>query len=110
MKNFESFLAKQLEQYVSYREDLGYAQERISYPLFVFDRYLRQQNATWDSLQPLFFLEMRKKIPKNPPTVNVILSGVRGFFQFLVRQGYCRENPLQDVPPLPQRYFIPFVA
>ena len=109
MKSFESFLAKQLQQYISYRQNLGYAQERISYPLFVFDRYLRQQNATWDSLQPLFFLEMRKKIPKNPPTVNRILSGVRGFFQFLVRQGYCSDNPLQDVPPLPQRYFIPFV-
>ncbi len=109
MKNFESFLAKQLQQYVCYRQNLGYAEERIRYPLFVFDRYLIQQNATWDLLQPMFFLELREKIHKNPPTVNNILCALRSFFQFLVRQGCLSENPLQDVPPLPQRYFIPFV-
>jgi integrase len=109
MKNFESFLAKQLQQYVRYRQNLGYAEERIRYALFVLDKYLQQQNATWDLMQPLFFLEMREKINKNPQTVNKILCALRGFFQFLVRQHYCSENPLQDVPPLPQRYFIPFV-
>jgi len=41
--------------------------------------------------------------------VNSILSGLRGFFQFLVRKGIYPESPLKDIPPLRERYFIPFV-
>jgi len=46
---------------------------------------------------------------RQPRTVNTILSAVRGFFQFRVRQGLCEENPLKDVPALPQRTFVPFI-
>jgi integrase len=109
MKPFESFMAQQLEQYVTYRKNLGYAKKAIKPSLFAFDRYLQQQNANWNSMQPSFFLKLRAEIKKNPHTVNTILSGIRGFFQFLVRQGIYGQNPLQDIPPLPQRYFIPFV-
>ena len=109
MKHFESFMAPQLQQYVSYRQALGYAKKGIKPSLLAFDRYLIQQNATWHQLQPAFFLQLRAKISHHPNTVNTILSGIRSFFQFLVRQDICEDNPLKDIPPLPERYFVPFV-
>ncbi|MGI9570796.1 MAG: tyrosine-type recombinase/integrase, partial [Desulfobulbia bacterium] len=60
-------------------------------------------------LQPAFFLQLRAKISDHPNTVNRILSALRSFFQFLVRQDICDNNPLKDIPPLPERYFVPFV-
>jgi integrase/recombinase XerD len=109
MKPFESFMAKELEEYVAYRKGLGYAKEGLKPGLLAFDRYLKEQNAYWNQLQPVFFLQLRANTDKNPNTVNRILSAVRGFFQFLVRQGVCVENPLKDIPPLPECYFVPFV-
>jgi len=109
MKHFESFLAPQLKQYAAYRQVLGYAKKCIKPPLLAFDRYLIEQNASWDQLQPAFFLQLRATISDHPNTVNTILSGIRSFFQYLVRQGICDDNPLKDIPPLPERYFVPFV-
>jgi integrase len=109
MKHFKSFMAPQLQQYACYRQALGYAKKGIKPSLLAFDRYLIEQNATWQQLQPAFFLQLRAKISHHPNTVNTILSGIRSFFQFLVRQGICDNNPLKDIPPLPERYFVPFV-
>ena len=109
MKRFESFLAPQLQQYAAYRLALGYAKKGIKPPLLAFDRYLIAQNATWGQLQPAFFLQLRATISHHPNTVNRILSALRSFFQFLVRQQLCEHNPLTDIPPLPERYFVPFV-
>ncbi len=109
MKHFESFMASKLQEYVAYRKALGYAKKGIKPPLLAFDRYLIYQNASWDQLQPAFFLQLRAKISHHPNTVNRILSAIRSFFQFLVRQDICADNPLKDIPPLPERYFIPFV-
>ncbi len=109
MKPFESFLAKQLEEYVAYRKGLGYAKQKITPCLLAFDRYLQKQNIDWDQLQPSFFLQLRAEISEHPNTVNEILSDIRGFFRFLVRKDVLEENPLKDIPRLPKRYFIPFV-
>jgi integrase/recombinase XerD len=109
MKHFESFMTSKLQEYVAYRKALGYAQKGIKPSLLAFDRYLIDQNATWDQLQPAFFLQLRAKISHHPNTVNTILSGIRSFFQFLVRNDICEDNPLKDIPPLPERYFVPFV-
>ena len=109
MKNFKSFMAPQLQQYAGYRLALGYAKKGIKPPLLAFDRYLIAQKATWDQLQPVFFLKLRAKIADNPKTVNNILTAIRSFFQFLVRQGICDQNPLKDIPPVPKRYSVPFV-
>ena len=109
MKHFESFMTSKLQEYVAYRKALGYAQKGIKPSLLAFDRYLIQQNAGWDQLQPAFFLQLRAKISHHPNTVNTILSGIRSFFQFLVRNDICEDNLLKDIPPLPERYFVPFV-
>ena len=109
MKHFKSFMAPQLQQYADYRLALGYAKKGIKPPLLAFDRYLIEQNATWHQLQPAFFLQLRANISHHPNTTNTILSGIRSFFQYLVRQGICDDNPLTDIPPLPERYFVPFV-
>jgi len=109
MKHFKSFIAPQLQQYADYRLALGYAKKGIKPPLLAFDRYLIAQKATWDQLQPAFFLKLRATISDHPNTVNRILSALRSFFQFLVRKELFEDNPLKDIPPLPERYFVPFV-
>jgi integrase/recombinase XerD len=109
MKPFESFLAPKLEEFIAYRLSLGYAKRGIRSALLSFDRYLKEQQPQEMVLPSSFFLELREKITKTPRTVNRILSILRSFFQFLVRQGVYCENSLQDIPPLPERYFVPFV-
>jgi integrase len=109
MKPFESFLAKQLEAYLAYRKELGYAKNPLKPRMLAFDRYLQKQNIGWDQLQPSFFLQLRAEISEHPNTVNEILLDTRSFFRFMVRKGILEENPLKDIPRLPKRYFVPFV-
>ena len=109
MNNFHSFLAPQLNGYLLYRQSLGYSIRASRIHLLAFDQYLRKTNADWDSLQPLYFLEMRANLDMEPRTVNAVFSSVRGFFKFLLRLERVRENPLQDIPPLRENGIIPFV-
>ena len=109
MKRFESFMARELEEYVAYRKHLGYAKDGLRTSLSAFDRYLKEQNADWDVMQPSFFLQLRANIKKDPKTVNRVLSALRSLFGFFMRQGIYEHNPLQDIPSLPEKHFIPFV-
>jgi integrase/recombinase XerD len=109
MKPFKSFMAQYLAEYAAYRQQLGYCQLAINWPLFTFDRYLKERNATWEQLKPSFFLELRANICSHPNTANRMLSNLRGFFDFLVRRQILADNPLKDIPPMPERYFVPFV-
>jgi len=109
MKPFESFMATYLDEYLLYRETLGYSKKNLRGYLLAFDRYLTEQNAHWDSLKPSFFLEVRVRFKIKPRWFNEFLSAIRGLFQFLIRKGLCEENPIEDVPPLPKIYFVPFI-
>ena len=109
MKPFESFLASQLNAYLVYREGLGYASMPCRAYLLLFDRYLRQTGADWNSLQPAFFLEMRARLTVESRSVNRVLSSARVFFHFLVRRGDMAHNPLRDIPPLKENTIVPFV-
>ncbi|RLC98252.1 MAG: integrase, partial [Chloroflexota bacterium] len=77
MKRFESFMARELERYVAYRKHLGYAKDGLRTSLSAFDRYLKDQNADWDVMQPSFFLQLRANIKNHPNTVNGIFSAIR---------------------------------
>lgn len=109
MKPFKSSLAPQFEHYICYRQHLGYETRNLRSQLLMCDRCLVEQEVEQGSLTPAFFLRLRTRLPWQPSTINGIFSILRSFFQYLVRQGDCKENPLKDVPPLQQRHYIPFV-
>jgi len=109
MKNFESFLAPQLHEYLDYRQSLGYRIDISRHHLQIFDQYLRKTNAQWDSFQPFFFLDMRANLSNESRSINRIISSVRVFFQFLLRREYVTENPLQDIPALKENNIVPYV-
>jgi len=66
MKNFESFLAPQLIEFINYRKNLGFSPRPLRQNLLIFDRYLTQQKATRDLLTPAFFLELRANLKMQP--------------------------------------------
>jgi integrase/recombinase XerD len=109
MKPFKSFLNRELEIFISYRERLGYSVKHIRNPLLIFDRYIRQIPDPSTVWQPFFYLKFRNKIKLEPSSVNTTLYAVRCFFEYLRRKQSHLNNPLKDVPCLPLRAFIPFV-
>ena len=109
MRPFESFLAPQLEEYCAYRQNLGYSIKTLKTHLLTFDRYLRGKKMEPTLLEPSFFLELRANLKVEAQSINKILSTTRLFFQFLVRKDHYLQNPLQDIPPLPEYAVAPFV-
>ena len=109
MKNFESFLAPQLNQFIAYRQNLGYSMRPMRSYLLRFDRYVKDQRIKPGVLPPSFFLELRSHLKVAPMTINRLLSSIRVFFNFMVRTDYYTLNPLKDIPPVPEHSFAPFI-
>lgn len=109
MKHFESFLSAILEEFIAYRQTLGYSDKNLRYRLFLFDQFAKRSKADWSCLKPSFFLSFRQSLNGEPGTLNEILTATRGLCRFLVRQGRCEENPMQDIPPFAIKAYIPFV-
>ncbi len=109
MKPFESFLAPRLDEFLAYRQHLGYKTAGFKSHLHIFDRYLKERAVKETSLDPTFFLEMRANLRLQPSSVNNIVSAARAFFKFMVRQGYCEQNPAGDIPYLKENTVVPFV-
>jgi site-specific recombinase XerD len=103
-------MANHLNDYAAYREKRGYALKAIYPPLIALDRYLKANAVSWKQLQqPAFFLHLRATISPHPNTTNRMLSHVRSLFDYLIRRQIVAANPLKDIPPVPERYFVPFV-
>jgi len=109
MNKFESFLAQQLEQYVIYRHKLGYAMKASLSHLKTFDRYLKQKQAEEVLLPPSFFMGLQADLKIEPRSVNRIVASVRVFFNYLVRTGAYSQNPLKDIPYLPENDIMPYI-
>ena len=109
MKQFKSYLAPQFEDYIRYRRQLGYETQNLRSQLLMFDRCLVEQQMEQNSFTPAFFLQLQTRLPWQPSTTNTMFSNLRMFFQYLVRKGDFKENPLKDIPRLQQRHYIPFV-
>jgi integrase/recombinase XerD len=109
MSRFESFLAQQFEAYMTYRGQLGYDTDNLRWALKTVDRYLITQNARPRDLTPAFFLTLQANLHTQNKSINRVLSTTRKFFDYLLRKDCCQENPLKDIPPLPEEHFIPFI-
>jgi len=109
MSRFESFLAPQFEDYMAYRHQLGYDTHSLRWVLKTVDRYLITQNAGSSDLTPAFFLTLRANLRTQYKSINRVLSTTRMFFQYLLRKDHCQDNPLKDIPLLPEERFIPFI-
>jgi integrase/recombinase XerD len=109
MSYFESFLAQQFEDYMTYRHQLGYDTDSLRWVLKTLDRYLVAQNAGPNDLTPAFFLSLRANLHTQYKSINRVVSTTRMFFDYLLRIQYCQNNPLRDIPLLPEERFIPFI-
>jgi len=109
MNKFESFLAPQLQQYVIYRHKLGYKMKASLSHLKTFDRYLKQKQAQQILLSPSFFMQLRTDLKIEPRSINNIVASVRVFFNYLVRTGSYQQNPVKDIPYLPENDIMPFI-
>ena len=109
MNEFKSFLASQLQQYVIYRHNLGYAMKASLSHLKTFDRYLKQKQAEEILLLPSFFMQLQADLKIESRSVNRILSSVRVFFNYLVRTGSYQQNPVKDIPYLPENDIMPYI-
>ena len=109
MKPFESFMATRLEEFLVYRQRLGYKTGGFKSHLNIFDQYLKEKVRKEKVLDPSFFLEMRANLRLQPSSINNILSAARAFFKFMVRQGYYEQNPVGDIPYLKENIVVPFI-
>ena len=109
MNKFKSFMAPQLQQYVIYRHNLGYSMKASLSHLKTFDRYLMQKQAEQVLLQPSFFMAMQADLRIETRSVNNIVASVRVFFNHLVRNGLYKQNPLKDIPYLPENDIMPYI-
>lgn len=98
-----------MEQYLSYRENLGYSAKAVA-SLRQLDRYLVAEDVTsFEALTPLFFLKMRTDLAIDQNTINRVIYALRGFFQYLVRIEFCQYNPLAGIPRFKENNIIPFI-
>ena len=102
-------MAPKLEEFLLYRQTLGYATKSTRSHLRIFDRYLKDRQADWSSFTPFFFLEMRSDLSMSPHSINQVIKAARGLFKFLQRREYVEENPLQDIPLLKENATVPFI-
>jgi len=109
MNAFNSFLAKELNEFVDYRLSLGFSAKPFCSYLKTFDRYLAEREKEPILLQPPFFLELRSDLNIEARSANRIISAARIFFDYLVRCNLYETNPARDIPLLPKNDIIPFI-
>jgi integrase len=109
MKPFKSLLKSSLEDYIRYRKDLGYTDRHLRTVLRPFDCYLVNIPVKVSDISALFILEFKKSLKGQPRKINNILSGIRGFFHYLVRKEIIDHNPAKDIPPSRENAFFPFI-
>lgn len=106
---FTSFLADYFEDYLMYREDVGYTYRKLRWFVSTFDRFVLENGVKWKDLDPALLLLFRDSVDADPGTVNKIFILLRGFFDYLVRMDLVKLNPAVDIPSMREKAYIPFI-
>ena len=80
MNRFESFLAQQFEDYMTYRHQLGYDTKNLRLALKTVDRYQVTQNAGPNDLTAAFFLGLQAALRTQNKSINRLLCCTRKLF------------------------------
>ncbi len=109
MKRFKSFLGDKIEEYIGYRNSIGYQETHNKCYLARLDRFLYETSSSWLDLKPDFFLDFIRQLDLAPLTINRIISTTRGFLSYLERLELIEENPLDDISYVSDTPYIPFL-
>ena len=97
MISCKSNLGEEIQAFIVSRRALGRRYESEERTLSLLDRFLAERRvATADDVSPTIIEEFLRSRPRaKPRSYNHLLSVVRGFFDWLVRQGRLRRSPVQ---------------
>ena len=109
MKPFKSAIAQQMEAYIAYRKDLGFADKHLRSTLRPFDLFTAQKGLSIQHFNPLDFMDFKKSLKLEPRSINAIIITARGFFDYLIRIRQLEDNPLKDFPMERENAFVPFI-
>ncbi|KPA18420.1 integrase [Candidatus Magnetomorum sp. HK-1] len=113
MKNnndYISFLGTEIRSYLNWRKGMGCMDQKHKSLFYQFDRFLiENNNYQTEDITPELFINFRNTLNCEANTINIKMGVLRMFFDYLNRIDSTVENPLQYIPALPEKKFIPFV-
>lgn len=109
MKKYESFLATTFEQYLHFRQSVGYSMIALQTYLVHFDRFVHQKGAQWHDLDSALCLEFSEQLELSPTTINNAMSALKGFFSYLERRQIMDDNPMKAITAKSIPAYIPYL-
>jgi site-specific recombinase XerD len=110
-KGFLSFLAEEIEKFITYKRALGCKFKTEEDALYLLDAYLLKEKifdmaeVTSELIEE--FLASRPRY--RPRSYNHLLGVTKGFFSWLVMQGICQPPPIHIRPKRATTHRIPFL-
>ncbi len=109
MKKYDSFLATTFEQYLHYRQSVGYSIIALQTYLVHFDRFVHQKQVQWHDLDSALCLEFSEQLELSPTTINNAMSALKGFFSYLERCEVMDDNPMAAITEKKIPAYIPYL-
>jgi len=100
MSPFESFLSGQFEDYIAYRQNLGYDTKSLLWVLRTLDRHLLEKKPALTDLTSAFFLSLKTSLHVQRKSINCLLSTTRMStgMQKCTRNGNEKCTTLPGIP------------
>ena len=110
-KGFLSFLAEEIEKFITYKRALGCKFKTEEDALYLLDAYLLKEKIFDMAEVTSEFIEkfLASRPRYRPRSYNHLLSVTKGFFNWLAMQGICQPSPIHIRPKRATTHRIPFL-